>query len=230
MKYDPQDKNCPLPFTPFRSCVVPRPIAWISSIDEKGNENLAPFSQCGIITFDPPMVMFSANHYPTGQRKDSAVNAEKTGWFVWNMATEALKEAVNISAMIVPSDQSEFELAGLEKVKADLSNVPMVKASPCHLECRYVSTTVVQGNGELGTVDVIIGEVIRVHINDNYITPDGRMDIESVRPIARMGYIDYTVINNTFSMEVPMTDDVRKIMNEIMAGSSKQPISTGKDK
>ncbi|EGH44739.1 hypothetical protein PSYPI_21165, partial [Pseudomonas syringae pv. pisi str. 1704B] len=87
------------------------------------------------------------------------------------MATEALKEAVNISAMIVPSDQSEFELAGLEKVKADLSNVPMVKASPCHLECRYVSTTVVQGNGELGTVDVIIGEVIRVHINDNYITP-----------------------------------------------------------
>ncbi|EGH44738.1 hypothetical protein PSYPI_21160 [Pseudomonas syringae pv. pisi str. 1704B] len=67
-------------------------------------------------------------------------------------------------------------------------------------------------------------------MNDNYITPDGRMDIESVRPIARMGYIDYTVINNTFSLEVPMTDDVRKIMNEIMAGSSKQPISTGKDK
>jgi flavin reductase (DIM6/NTAB) family NADH-FMN oxidoreductase RutF len=227
MKYDPQEDNCPLPHSPFRSCVVPRPIAWISSVDESGNENLAPFSQCGILTFDPPMVMFAANHYPTGQRKDSAVNSEKTGWFVWNMATEALKEAVNISAMIVPSDQSEFELAGLEKVKADLSDVPMVKDSPCHLECRYVSTTVVKGKSELGTVDLIIGEVIRVHINDDYIKPDGCVDIQKVRPIGRMGYLDYSVIDNTFSMEVPMTDEIRAIMSEIMSGSANKPQSVG---
>ncbi|QWZ60895.1 flavin reductase family protein [Acinetobacter pittii] len=220
MKYDPNEKNCPLPYTPFRSCVVPRPIAWISSTDKNGNDNLAPFSQCGILTFDPPMVMFCANHYPDGKRKDSALNAEETGWFVWNMATESLKDAVNISAMIVPSEQDEFKLANLEKTKADLSNVPMVKESPCQLECKYISTTVIKGNGHIGTVDMIIGQVIRVHINDKYINKDGVMDIEKIRPIGRMGYIDYSVINNTFSMEVPMSEEVKKIMNEIMSGSA----------
>ncbi len=63
------------------------------------------------------MVMFCANHYPDGKRKDSAINAEETGWFIWNMATESLKDAVNISAMIIPSEEDEFKLANLEKLK-----------------------------------------------------------------------------------------------------------------
>ncbi len=209
MKYDPNEKNCPLPYTPFRSCVVPRPIAWISTT-KNGNDNLAPFSQCGILTFDPPMVMFCANHYPDGKRKDSAINAEETGWFIWNMATESLKDAVNISAMIIPSEEDEFKLANLEKIKADLSDTPMVKDSPCQLECKYISTTVIKGNGHLGTVDMIIGQVIRVHIDDKYINKDGLMDIEKIRPIGRMGYIDYSVINNTFSMEGEFKHEVRQ--------------------
>ncbi|RSB21963.1 flavin reductase family protein [Enterobacter cloacae] len=99
MKYDPSEEKCPLPHSIFRACVTPRPIAWISTTDENGVDNLAPFSQCQIVTIDPPMVMFCANHYPDDTRKDSARNAESTGWFVWNMATEDLKEAVNQSAM-----------------------------------------------------------------------------------------------------------------------------------
>lgn len=102
MKYAPHIEPSPLPFSPFKSCTVPRPIGWLSSISVDGTENIAPYSQWQNLSFDPPMVMFSANQYPDGRRKDTVVNAEETGWFVWNMATYDLREAVNISAMALP--------------------------------------------------------------------------------------------------------------------------------
>ena len=74
-----------------------------------GIENIAPYSQWQNLTFDPPMVMFAANRYPDGRRKDTVLNAEETGWFVWNMATYALREAVNISAMALPPQESEWD-------------------------------------------------------------------------------------------------------------------------
>ena len=134
MKYMPNSEKCPLPYSPFKSCTVPRPIGWLSSISPDGVENLAPYSQWQNLTFDPPMVMFAANQYPDGRRKDTVINAEKTGWFVWNMVTFDLKDAMNTSAMAVPYGESEISLAGLKTVKADLSNVPMVADSPCHFE------------------------------------------------------------------------------------------------
>ena len=106
MKYDPSRDKCPLPFSPFKSCTVPRPIGWLSSVSPDGIDNLAPYSQWQNLTFDPPMVMFAANQYPDGRRKDSVLNAEQTGWFVWNMATYELREAVNLSAMAVLPHQS----------------------------------------------------------------------------------------------------------------------------
>ena len=100
---------------------------WLSSVSEDGVENLAPYSQWQNLTFDPPMVMFSANQYPDGRRKDTVINAEKTGWFVWNMATYALREAVNISAMVLPPEESEFDRAGVTRSYAYLApTVPMV--------------------------------------------------------------------------------------------------------
>ena len=134
MKYDPTTEKSPLPFSPFKSCTVPRPIGWLSSISPEGKENLAPYSQWQNLTFDPPMVMFSANQYPDGRRKDTVLNAERTGWFVWNMATWDLREAVNISAMALPPGESEFERTRLTRSSADLSPVPMVAESPVHFE------------------------------------------------------------------------------------------------
>ena len=101
MHYDPRTERPPLRFDPFKSCTVPRPIGWLSTISASGVVNLAPFSQWQNLTFDPPMVMFAANRYPDGRRKDTVVNAQTTGWFVWNMATWRLREAVNISAIVV---------------------------------------------------------------------------------------------------------------------------------
>jgi flavin reductase (DIM6/NTAB) family NADH-FMN oxidoreductase RutF len=105
-----------LPHDPFKSCVIPRPIGWISTIDSNGRDNLAPYSQFQNVTFDPPIVMFSANQRTKGLRKDSGNNAEQTGEFVWNMATYGLRDAVNQSAQELDHDIDEFEIAGLEKL------------------------------------------------------------------------------------------------------------------
>lgn len=206
MKYAPHLDPCPLPFSPFKSCTVPRPIGWLSSISADGIENIAPYSQWQNLTFGPPMVMFAANRYPDGRRKDTVVNAETTGWFVWNMATYALRDAVNISAMALPADQSEFDHIAVTRDDADNAPVPMVRESPCKFECRYMSTHTERGDTKSGTVDVVFARVEKIHIDDRYIRPDGRLDIAAIEPIARMGYFDYTVVRDTFEMRVPDAD------------------------
>jgi flavin reductase (DIM6/NTAB) family NADH-FMN oxidoreductase RutF len=206
MKYDPATEKSPLPFSPFKSCTVPRPIGWLSSVSPDGVENLAPYSQWQNLTFDPPMVMFSANQYPDGRRKDTVLNAEQTGWFVWNMATWNLREAVNISAMALPPHESEFDRCGVTKGYAELATVPLVAESPVHFECRYLSTHRMTGDSNVGTIDIVFAKVERIHIDDNVLTPDGKLDIASIKPIARMGYFDYTVVTDTFEMRVPGAD------------------------
>lgn len=206
MKYDPNLQKSPLPYAPFKSLTVPRPIGWLSSISSDGVENIAPFSQWQNLTHDPPMVMFAANQHPDGRRKDTVINAEETGWFVWNMATWDLREAVNISAMVLPRGESEFDRLQVTKKTADLSNTPMVAESPFHFECRYLSTHRLPGNSTVGSVDVVYATVERIHLDENCLTPDGRIDIPKVKPIARMGYYDYTVVTDTFEMKVPGSD------------------------
>jgi flavin reductase (DIM6/NTAB) family NADH-FMN oxidoreductase RutF len=110
MFYDPDKNDHGLPHNPFKSCVVPRPIGWISTVSLDGVHNLAPYSQFQNLTFDPPYVMFAANQNSTGKRKDTATNTEQTGEFVYNMATYDLREAVNRSAAPVAPDVDEFEL------------------------------------------------------------------------------------------------------------------------
>jgi len=206
VKYSPHLEPSPLPFSPFKSCTVPRPIGWLSSVSSSGVENIAPYSQWQNLTFDPPMVMFSANQYPDGRRKDTVINAEETGWFVWNMATYALREAVNLSAMALPPEESEFDRLNVTREYADNFRMPMVKESPIKFECRYLSTHRLKGNSPVGTIDIVFAQVEKIHIDDAVITPDGRIDIAAIQPIARLGYFDYTVVKDIFEMRVPGSD------------------------
>ena len=203
MFYQPGKTNHGLPHDPFKSCVIPRPIGWISSLAPDGVANLAPFSQFQNLTFDPPYVMFAANQKVAGTRKDSAYNAEQTGEFVWNMATYDLREAVNISGMEVPADADEFDLAGVTKAPSHLIKPPRVAESPIHFECSYHSTLRLPGNKGLGSVDIVIGKVLAIHISDDVLTADGLIDVIKIRPIARLGYYDYTSIESVFRMEIP---------------------------
>ena len=204
MKYEPGTSDHGLPHDPFKSCVVPRPIGWISTLSVDGVANLAPYSQFQNLGYNPPYVMFSANPREDG-RKHSVTNAESTGAFVWNMATYDLREAVNITGQEVDPGVDEFELAGLTKAPSDMVAPPRVAESPVNFECRYYTTLRLPGGGPnwLGSADVVIGRVVCIHIADDALTEDGHLDVLKLRPIARMGYYDYTSVESVFEMVIP---------------------------
>lgn len=217
MHYAPQSEPCPLQYSPFKSCTVPRPIGWLSTVSKSGTSNLAPFSQWQNLTFDPPMVMFAANQLSSGERKHTVINAEETGWFVWNMATYDLRDAVNISAMELPEGEDEFVRAGVTPEACISAPGSRVFESPAHFECRYLSTHRLRGNSSHGWVEVVYGEVMHIHVNDNYLTPDGKMDIPKIRPLARLGYYDYTSVTEVFEMRIP---EAGFMSNEGLEGKS----------
>ncbi|RAL66823.1 hypothetical protein DID88_007606 [Monilinia fructigena] len=203
--YEPGVTDHNLPRDPFKACVVPRPIGWISTRSQDGRDNLAPYSQFNNLTFDPPYVMFSANQTDANVRKDTTINVEQTGSFVWNISTWDLREAVNITSEQVAYGVDEFEKAGLSKIPSENLKhiVPMVEESPIRFECTYHSTLRLPGNPPMGTVDIIIGKVVGVHISDTVLT-DGMVDLKKVQPIARCGYYSYAVVRETFEMKPPL--------------------------
>jgi flavin reductase (DIM6/NTAB) family NADH-FMN oxidoreductase RutF len=203
MHYDPDKNDHGLPHNPFKSCVIPRPIGWISTVSAGGVHNLAPYSQFQNLTFDPPYVMFAANQNTRGGRKDSVVNAEETGEFVYNMATWDLREAMNRSASEVPPDTDEFDLAGVGRAPSIKVKPCRVAESPVQFECVHHHTLRLPGRGVMGTVDVVIGRVVMVHIRDEVIDPEGRLDVLKIRPLARLGYYDYTTVESVFEMVIP---------------------------
>ena len=145
---------------PFKSCVVPRPIGWISTISADGHcTTWRRTASSQNLNFDPAYVMFSANQTSGGRRKDTVANIEQTGEFVYNMATWDLREAVNRSAMQVAPDVDEFELAGVTKAPSVRVKPCRVAESPIQFECRYHQTCGLPGNGPMGSVDIVIGRV-----------------------------------------------------------------------
>ena len=201
MFYEPAKNDHGLPLNPYKSIVVPRPIGWITTLDPDGIVNLAPYSQFNNLGYDPPYVMFSSgSRVGDGGPKDSARNALLTGEFVTNMATWELRDQINTTAQMVPSDVDEAEMAGLEMVPSTIVKPPRVKASPVHLECRYHTTLTLPGNSIDNLTYVVVGEVLGVHINDDIIDTNGKIDIVKCRPLARMGYFDYTSVESVFEL------------------------------
>jgi flavin reductase (DIM6/NTAB) family NADH-FMN oxidoreductase RutF len=196
--------------------VIPRPIGWISTLSSDGVANLAPYSQFNNLTFDPPYVMFAANQTPIGAQKDIARNVEASGVFNWQLATYDLRDYVNGTAQQFDSHVDEFEQVGLEKEVARLNHVlvqgqngdeprrlpvPMVKRNPIKFECTYYSSLKLPGNPPMGAVDVVIGRVIGIHIDESVLT-DGRIDVRKTVPIARCGYFEYAFVNEVFEMRI----------------------------
>jgi flavin reductase (DIM6/NTAB) family NADH-FMN oxidoreductase RutF len=204
MFYQPRNDDHGLPSNPFKACTVPRPIAWITTLSHDGITNLAPFSCSNQLAYDPPFVFFSASgrdDETTGpRRKDSVINAENTGEFVWNMATYDLREQVRLSAAPVPPDVDELEMVGLTPAACRLVSTPRILESPINLECKHYATITLPATQPSSVHHVIIGEVVGIHIAD-WALKDGRVDYSAIRPIARLGYLDYTFVSNVFEME-----------------------------
>ena len=179
--YEPRNGHG-LKHDPFNAIVAPRPIGWISSRDAKGNLNLAPYSFFNGFAYHPPIVGFSSTSW-----KDSVVNVQETGEFVWNLATMDLAQQMNATAAHVPRDVSEFKIAGLTAVPSKLVNVPRVGESPVSFECKLSQIIQLQGaSGEKAQAWLTLGEVVAVHIDKAFIK-DGVYQTALARPIARAG-------------------------------------------
>ena len=208
MYYETDKNDHGLRYNPLKACVVPRPIGWISTLDAAGKVNVAPFSFFNLLSYDPPFVMFSAGtHEGDGGTKDTVANIQATGEFVYNMATWAQKDQMNSTAMIIDRVVDEMAASGLEPEPSRLVRPPRIKESPVQFECRLHQVVNLPGRKPTSQHHVVIGHVVAVHIDDRALTPDGRVDVLAMRPIARLGYKDYVVVNDTFQMEKRTPED-----------------------
>ena len=193
-----------LKHNPFNALVVPRPIGWISSLDREGRVNLAPYSFFNAVAYRPPQVVFAGTGpHGEGGLKDSIANVEATREFVCNFVTVELAEAMNLTSASAPRGVDEFQIAGLSKAPSTLVAPPRVAESPAHLECRLLQIV------ELATADpvaapnrLVVGEVVGIHVDDAVLT-EGLVDMAKLRPLARLGYMDYAPVLGVFEMQRP---------------------------
>jgi flavin reductase (DIM6/NTAB) family NADH-FMN oxidoreductase RutF len=192
-----------LPHNPFKSCVVPRPIAWVTTMDADGVLNLAPYSFFNALTDNPPMIMISFNGYHAhGGEKDTLANIKATREFVINMVPLALKDAMNITTGNVAHEVNEIELAELETEPSELVKPPRVAAAPIHLECEFYSEIELPCNNPDSINRMVLGSVVGVHIRDEVLV-DGMVDLGKINPLARLGYMQYTSVQDIFKMNRP---------------------------
>ncbi|MTI19374.1 flavin reductase family protein [Rhodobacteraceae bacterium RKSG542] len=192
------DRHHGLPYNPFKALVAPRPIGWISTVGADGVLNLAPYSYFNAIGDEPPMVVFSSTGY-----KDTVANVKATGEFVCNLVTKDLSDAMNASSAAVPDHVSEFELAGVTPVQSELVSAPRVGEAKAALECKAVKVEQLRDiDGNELNQWLVTGQVVGVYISDDALE-DGRVKTAALQPLARLGYMDYSAVDEVFSLKRP---------------------------
>jgi flavin reductase (DIM6/NTAB) family NADH-FMN oxidoreductase RutF len=199
MVYDARKNDHGLPHDPVKAIIAPRPIGWITSMSAKGEINLAPYSYFNGVAGKPHIVMFASD----GQ-KDAMSFIAETKEFVCNLATWDLREAMNRTSAPYTRGVNEMEKAGLEAAPSRLVGPPRVKDAPCALECKWLQTVDLKDlDGRPVGTHVVFGQVVGVYIDDRFIK-EGKLDTAAMKPIARLGYHDYAVVDATFQMVRPM--------------------------
>lgn len=201
MFYETDKNDHGLKYNPIKAIIAPRPIGWISSIDANGKANLAPYSFFNGVSAEPPIIGFASAGGKIGidEGKDTLRNINETGEFCVNIVSYALRDAMNTSSGNYAHGVDEFELAGLTKAKSTLIAAPYVAESPVALECKLHSTTDVTDG-----CTWVMGHVVGIHIDEQHIK-DGILDVTSYRPLARLGYHDYSVVDEVFALKRPKT-------------------------
>lgn len=209
MQFDPTVIDSAAMYKLLIGSVVPRPIAWVSSVDADGVRNLAPFSYFMAITHDPPTVAFSSG--PRGAeigggvrgKKDTLHNVEVTREFVVNVVDDALAEAMNVTSGDYAADVDEFAKAGLEAASSVKVRAPRVAAAPVSMECRLARVIPV---GNLPH-HLIVGEIVHMHVRDDVYDPaTGRLDMHRLKPVGRLAGHLYTHVHDIFEMKRPVAD------------------------
>jgi len=186
------------PHDPLKALIAPRPIGWIATISARGELNLAPYSYFNGFSSSPPIVGFSSEG-----EKDSMVFAMETGEFTWSMATWDLRDEMNATAASLPRGQSEFAHARLETAPSRLVRPPRVAASPAAFECRVTEMVKLKDlDGSDSGRRLVLGRIVGIHIDERFVSA-GRVDTAAMRPIARGGYDEYSVVERVFTMPRP---------------------------
>ena len=181
--------------------VVPRPIAFVSSVSPDGVLNLAPFSFLTVASANPPVLVFSVSRRGTPDpRKDTLRNIVTMREFVVNIVSEEFAEKMNLCSGEYPPEIDEFQVSGLTPIPSDLVKPPRVAESHVNMECRLLYT--IEMSGFPGAGNLVLGEVIRFHIDDALVS-NYRIDPDKLRAIGRMGGASYTRTMDRFDMIRP---------------------------
>ena len=212
MYYKTEKNDHNLPHDPFKALVSPRPIGWIGTRNKLGINNLAPYSYFNAISDKPYFVMFASTGF-----KHSIKNIEETKVFTCSLATKDLFNKMNYSSASTKYGDDEFELSGLTPKDGKIVNAPYVDESPAALECELWKVIDLPGSdrSSLSGSYVVLGHVKGIYIDDKYIK-DGLFDTRKARPLGRLGYMDYGIINddNIFSQKRPQVDKDGNIIKD----------------
>ncbi len=182
--------------------IVPRPIAWVSTLSSEGVSNLAPFSFFTGVGSRPPTLLFCPANRLSGQPKDTLRNIRESGEFVVNMVPESLAGSMNDTAAELPEDESEFVAFGVRQASSVVVGVPRVAESPVSIECRLWQEIAV-GTGP-GGANIVIGEIVHAYICDSVLDEFGFADSRQLGLIGRMGGASYARTQDTFDLQRPI--------------------------
>ena len=191
----------PVAYHWMTTTILPRPIAWVSTISPDGRTNLAPFSFFQGVTANPPTLMFVPVNNRDGRKKDTVRNIELVPEFVVNLVSHGLAETMNATASLLPYGESEFERFGVASAPSVKVRPPRVAGVPVAYECTLQQIVTI-GSGPLAA-NVVFGRIIAAHVDDGVLGADGYPDSRKLDLVGRMGREDYATTRDTFSLKRP---------------------------
>jgi flavin reductase (DIM6/NTAB) family NADH-FMN oxidoreductase RutF len=199
MEFNPDTLESKAIYKLLTGAIIPRPIGWIATIDQNGINNLAPFSYFNMIGDDPPHVMFSTRR-DNNTNKDTLNNVLRNKQFVVNMVTEDLVEQMNATAQVVAPEVDEFELVGLTPIASTKIKPNRVKESPIQFECEMVHHYFLEDHKQGGAC-IVIGKIVMIHIEENVLLENYKINMETYKPVARLAGSNYSKIGEVFSIK-----------------------------
>jgi flavin reductase (DIM6/NTAB) family NADH-FMN oxidoreductase RutF len=201
MHLDPSTLSWDVAYKYLNGAILPRPIAFVSTINEEGQTNLAPFSFFTAVAAHPMTICFSVMRRGSdGAKKDTLRNIEATKEFVVNVVSESFVQEMNVTAAEFPFGVSEFAESGLTPVPSVLVKAPRVKESLVNFQCKLTQIVHIGGD-EKGAGSLVIGQVVQVHVDDSIDLGNGKIDTKKLAPVGRLAASEYVRLTDVFTME-----------------------------
>jgi flavin reductase (DIM6/NTAB) family NADH-FMN oxidoreductase RutF len=202
---NPQNQSAKENYKLLIGSVLPRPIAFVTTLGSNNIVNAAPFSFYNVVSTDPPMLGIACGRNDNGSMKDTVRNAKENGTFVVHVVDKENFKQVNDCSINYPPDKSEVTYAGLTLINSSSVDTPSIKESKISMECKFKQIIPLGGTDETPSNDFLIGEIIHFRIDDSLYN-DGRIDIEKLQPMARIAGTNYSQIGDIVSIPRPIYD------------------------